>query len=56
MKKNSKFSRRKAKSKKNTNLNSVTNVTRLISVSFETVWALIVGLSAGAAGPTPLAR
>ncbi len=56
MKKNSNSSRRKAHSKMNTNLNSVTNVTRLISVSFETVWALIVGWSAGAAGPTPLAR
>ena len=56
MKKNSKFSCRKAKNIKNPNLNSVTNVTRLISVSFETVWALIVGWSAGATGPAPFAR
>lgn len=56
MKKNSKFFRRKAHSKMNANLNSVTNVTKLLSVSLETVWALIVGWSAGAAGPTPLAR
>ena len=56
MKKTSKFSCRKAKTIKNANLNSVTNVTRLISVSFETVGALIVGWSAGAVGPTPFAR
>jgi hypothetical protein len=41
---------------KNTNLNPVTNVMKLCSVSFETVWALIVGWSAGMAGPAPSAR
>ena len=41
--------------KVNANSNSVTNVKKSISVSLETVWALIVGWSAGATGPTPSA-
>ena len=39
----------------NANINSVTSVKKSISVSLETVWALIVGWSAGAISPTPLA-
>ena len=46
----------KAHKIKNTNLNPVTNVMKLCSVSFETVWALIVGWSAGVAGPAPSAQ
>lgn len=41
---------------KNNRLNLVTDVKKLCSVSCETVWALIVGWSAGAAGPSPSAR
>ncbi|MGW8192181.1 hypothetical protein [Sphingomonas hominis] len=52
----SKSRARKAHKVKNTNLNPVTNVMKLCSVSFETVWALIVGWSAGAAGPAPSAQ
>jgi hypothetical protein len=46
----------KAHDVKNANLNPVTNVMKLCSVSFETAWALIVGWSAGVAGPAPLAQ
>lgn len=42
--------------KKNNRLNLVTDVMKLCSVSLETVWALIVGWSAGAAGPSPSAQ
>lgn len=52
----SKSRARKAHKVKNTNLNPVTNVMKLCSVSFETVWALIVGWSAGVAGPAPSAQ
>ena len=41
---------------KNADLNPKTNVKMLISVSFETVWALTVGWSAGLAGPAPFAH
>ena len=41
---------------KNTNLNPATNVMKFCAVSLETVWALIVGWSAGAAGPAPSAQ
>lgn len=41
---------------KNNRLNSVTDVMKLCSVSCETAWALIVGWSAGAAGPSPSAQ
>jgi hypothetical protein len=41
---------------KNNRLNLVTDVKKLCSVSLETVWALIVGWSAGAAGPSPSAQ
>tara|TARA_B100000749_G_C18411617_1_gene459333 strand:- start:672 stop:1070 length:399 start_codon:yes stop_codon:yes gene_type:complete len=52
----SKSRARKAQKVKNTNLNPVTNVMKLCSVSFETVWALIVGWSAGLADPALFAR
>ncbi len=41
---------------KNNRLNLVTDVKKLCSVSCETTWALIVGWSAGAAGPSPSAQ
>jgi hypothetical protein len=41
---------------KSANLSPVTNVMMICSVSLETVWALIVGWSAGAIGPAPLAQ
>ena len=41
---------------KNNNLNPVTDVKKLCSVSLETAWALIVGWSAGMAGPALLAQ
>lgn len=44
------------KTKNNRRLNSVTDVMKLCSVSCETAWALIVGWSAGAAGPSPSAQ
>jgi hypothetical protein len=47
---------RKTQPLKNTNCNPVTNVMKFCSVSLETVWALIVGWSAGATGPAPLAH
>ncbi|WP_267388400.1 hypothetical protein [Sphingomonas sp. GC_Shp_3] len=52
----SKSRARKTHKVKNTNLNPVTNVMKLCSVCFETVWALIVGWSAGAAGLAPSAQ
>src|SRR3546814_20853223 len=51
----SKSRARKAHKVKNTNLNPVTHVMKLCSVSFETVGPLIVGWSAGLAGPDPSA-
>jgi len=45
----------KARKDKKTNLYSVTNVKKLFAVSFETVWALIVGWSAGLASSASLA-
>ena len=45
-----------ARKTQNTNLNPVSNVMKLCSVSFETVWALIVGWSAGVTGPAPSAQ
>src|SRR3546814_20252281 len=41
----SKSSARKAHKVKNTNLNPVTNVMKLCSISLDTVWTLIVGWS-----------
>jgi hypothetical protein len=49
-------SKRTLRKNKNNSLYPVTNVRKFISVSFETVWTLIVGWSAGAAGPTPSAQ
>lgn len=53
---NSKSRVRKAQTQKERHLNPVTNMKKLVAVSFETVWALIVSWSAGLAGPSPLAQ
>ena len=50
--KNSNSRRIKVRKDKNTNLYSVTNVKKFFSVSLETVWASIVGWSAGLASST----
>ena len=47
--------RTKVRKDKKSNLYSVTNVKKFCSVSFETVWASIVGWSAGLASSTSLA-
>ena len=52
--KNSNSRRTKVRKDKNTNLYSVTNVKKFFSVSLETVWASIVGWSAGLASSTSL--
>lgn len=55
MVKNSNSRRTKVRKDKKSNLYSVTNVKKFCSVSFETVWASIVGWSAGLASSTSLA-
>ncbi len=55
MVKSSKSRRTKVRKDKNSNLYSVTNVKKSCSVLLETVWASIVGWSAGLASSTSLA-